>query len=264
VASFEERTRYYSSHWARDEDEKRALDQYLSLVELPFNKTAIAQMISMTGDVSGKRVLDYGGGAGIMAILYAKAGAEIVLVDAEVNALRTARFFARREGVEEKIRVIHSETFPPELREESFDIVIAKDIIEHIRDGQEFLLDLSCSQQQGAILLLSTQSSFSLNYLLEGTYQKYWRGNSAWCGWDPTHLRFYTPASLRRQLEKAGYLVERWASVYLIPYNILSWFSLLKATIEIPALRYLDLTIGRIFPFNRFGWNVIVKATRKG
>ncbi len=264
MESSEERTRYDSSHWSREEDEKKALDQYLRLGERVFNKTAIKLIVSMTGDVSGKKVLDYGGGAGIMAIPYAKAGADVVLVDAEANALRTARFYARREGVEEKIRMIQSESFPPTLKDERFDIILAKDIIEHIQEDQQFLSDLFNCQHRDGILVLSTQNSRSLNYLLEGSYQKYWRGNTGWCGWDQTHLRFYTPASLRHKLEKAGYRVERWASVYLVPYNILSWLCLLKVSIEIPALHYCDLSIGRIFPFNRLGWNIVVRAGREG
>ena len=258
-----ERLQYDKSHWSREEDENKALDQYLGLAEKAFNKTSISLIWALAGNVSGKTVFDYGGGAGIMAIRCAKAGANVVLVDAEANALRTARFYARREGVEEKIRVIQSESVPPALKGDRFDVIFAKDIIEHIQDDQQFLRDLVECQNPGGILLLSTQNSHSLNYLLEGTYQKYWCGNTGWCGWDQTHLRFYTPSSLGQKLEKVGYRVERWASVYLVPYNILSWPFLLKVAIEIPALRYCDLTLGRVFPFNRLGWNIVVRARRE-
>jgi 2-polyprenyl-6-hydroxyphenyl methylase/3-demethylubiquinone-9 3-methyltransferase len=257
------RLQYDVTHWTREEDEKKALEQYLRLGALVFNRTAMELITSMTGDVSGKRILDYGGGAGIMAIAYAKAGADVVLVDAEANALRTARYYAGTEGVENKIRTIHSEGFPSSLKNERFDVVLAKDVIEHIPDDQQFLSDLSACQDRGGSLLLSTQNSRSLTYLVEGTYQKHWRGNTGWCGWDPTHLRFYTAGSLEAKLEKAGYKTERWASVYVVPYNILSWLFLLKVEIELPVLRYCDLSIGRIFPFNRLGWNIIVRAARE-
>jgi 2-polyprenyl-6-hydroxyphenyl methylase/3-demethylubiquinone-9 3-methyltransferase len=257
------RLQYDASHWTREEDERKALEQYLRLGALVFNRTAIELITSMTGSVSGKRILDYGGGAGIMAIAYAKAGADVVLVDAEANALRTAQYYARTEGVENRIRTIHSEGFPSSLKNERFEIVLAKDVIEHIQDDQQFLSDLSACQHPGGRLLLSTQNSRSLTYLVEGTYQKHWRGNAGWCGWDQTHLRFYTAGSLRAKLEKAGYSAERWASVYVVPYNILSWLFLLKVEIELPALRYCDLSIGRVFPFNRLGWNIIVRAARQ-
>jgi 2-polyprenyl-6-hydroxyphenyl methylase/3-demethylubiquinone-9 3-methyltransferase len=263
VASSSERARYDSDHWSREEDESKALDQYLRLGELVFNRTAITLIDSMTGDVSGRKILDYGGGVGIMSIPYAKSGASVVLVDAEANALRTARFYARREGVAEKIRIVQSESLPATLKSERFDIILAKDIIEHVQEDQQFLDGLYQCQRPGGFLVLSTQNSRSLNYLLEGSYQKYWRHNTGWCGWDQTHLRFYTSSLLARMLKSSGYEVERWASVYLVPYNILSWLFLLKVNIEIPALRYLDLSIGRIFPFDRLGWNIIVRARRK-
>jgi 2-polyprenyl-6-hydroxyphenyl methylase/3-demethylubiquinone-9 3-methyltransferase len=194
----------------------------------------------------------------------AKAGADVVLVDAEDNALRTARLYAQREGVSASVRTIQSLAFPSSLNGERFDIVIAKDIVEHVEEDQQFLLDVSRCQAPSGMLILSTQSSLSLNYLIEGTYQKYWRGNRDWRGWDQTHVRFYTPALLRRRLAIADYRPDRWASVFLVPYNLPSWLLLLKANIEVPALHYLDLWLGRAFPFNRWGWNVIVRARRQG
>ena len=154
-----ERQRYNAEHWSREENEKEAIAQYLRLGEKAFNKTMFQFLIAMAGDVSGKKMLDYGGGAGIMAIPFAKAGAEIVLVDAEANGLHTAGFYARREGAQSKIRTIHSESFPLELKSERFDIVVAKDIIEHIPDDQKFVSDLSDCQSWGGILLSSIQTA---------------------------------------------------------------------------------------------------------
>ena len=138
-----------------------------------------------------------------------------MLVDAEGNALKTAELYARREGVRDRLRTIQSLAFPPSLRAERFDIVIAKDIVEHMEEDQQFLVDVSRCQDSSGVLILSTQSSQSLNYFIEGSYQKYWRGNRDWRGWDQTHVRFYTPASLRRRLVIADYRANRWASVFL-------------------------------------------------
>ena len=257
-----DRLRYDGSHWACDADTERALDQYLRLGDKVYNKTKLKLFLALAGDVRGKRVLDYGGGAGILAIPLAKAGATVVLVDAEANALKTAELYARREGVQDRLRTIQSIAFPPSLREERFDLVIAKDIVEHMEEDQQFLIDVSRCQDAHGVLILSTQSSQSLNYLIEGSYQKYWRGNREWRGWDQTHVRFYTPASLRRRLAIANYRANRWASVFLVPYNLPSWLLLLRVNMELPGLHFLDLWLGRVFPFNRWGWNIIVRAGR--
>lgn len=257
-----ERLRYEEKHWSREEDVQKALEQYIALGERPFNKTKFNLYKRLSGDVSGKKLLDYGGGAGIMAVPYAMDGADVVLVDAESNALKTARFYAEREGAEGRLTTILSETFPRELQDERFDIVIAKDIVEHIEDDDGFIKDLSSCQETGGVLILSTQNSLSLNYLIEGSYQKYRCGNRGWMGWDPTHLRFYTCFTLKEKLKKAGYRPVKWAGVYVIPYNIVSWLFLGKLDIQTPSLRFFDVAAGAVFPFNRLGWNIIVKAEK--
>lgn len=258
------RLTYEDSHWSREQDSAAALDQYLALGQAPVNKTQQQLFLALAGDVRGKRILDYGGGAGFMAIPLALAGAHVTIVDAEANGLKTAHYYARREGVEERISTIHSERVPAEVKGGEFDVVIAKEVVEHIEDDQGFLEDLSACQTRGGTLLLSTQNSCSLNYLIEGSYNKYRAGNPNWCGWDPTHLRFYTPSSLKSKLKQAGYRPRRWASVYIVPYNIVKWITLLKWELEIPALRYVDLTIGRFYPLNRTGWCIIVRAAKDG
>ena len=262
TAATADRLRYDSTHWAREADQRKALDDYLALGDRVYNKTKLKLFMALAGDVRGKTILDYGGGAGILSIPLAKAGADVTVVDAEADALATARLYAEREGVTARIRTVQAVSVPTSLERQCFDIVIAKDIVEHLPDDDHVLGALARCQKPGGMMLLSTQSSQSLNYLIEGSYQKYWCGNKGWLGWDATHVRFYTPALLHRKLASAGYRTNRWASVYIIPYNILSWLFLGKVTIELPMLHHVDLTIGRIFPLNRLGWNVIVRATR--
>jgi len=261
-AETDERLRYDSSHWARESNEQKALDDYLRLGAKVYNRTKFKLFMSLAGDVRDKRILDFGGGAGIVSVPYAALGARVTIVDAEANALRTAQLYAARENVSERVETIQALAVPPSLQREAFDIVIAKDIVEHVPEDEQLLCDLAKCQRPGGTMLLSTQNSQSLNYLIEGSYQKYWCGNKGWLGWDATHVRFYTSASLRGKLRRAGYRANRWASVYVVPYDILSWLFLGKLRIELPALHHLDLTLGRMFPFNRLGWNVIVRATR--
>jgi len=256
------RLRYDEAHWAREADEEKALQQYLELGKRPYNKTKFRMFVDMVGPLAGRRVLDYGGGAGILAVPLAREGAEVVVVDAEANALKTARRYAELEGVADRVCTVHASAVPPEFMAEGFDVVVAKDIVEHVPQDEELLHDLSRCQRPGGTLVLSTQSCWSLNYLGEGSYQKYWCGNRNWLGWDETHVRFYDPPSLRRKLEAAGYRVADWAGVYLVPYDILSWLCFKKLEIRLVAFRHLDRLLGRRFPFNRLGWNVIVKGTK--
>lgn len=256
------RLKYDKSHWTREGDVEKGLEQYLELAGRAFNRTKSELFRRLAGDVNGKRILDYGGGAGIMSVPMAEDGARVVMVDAEANALRTARYYAEKRLVADNIRIIHSERLPESLKKERFDMIIAKDVIEHIEDDQKFLKGLACCQKKGGIMLLSTQNKISLNYLLEGSYQKYWCRNLNWFGWDQTHLRFYTPSLLKERLRNAGYSPVKWAGVYIIPYDILSWASLLKFKFRLDSLHHFDLLFGSRFPFNRLGWSIIVRAEK--
>ncbi len=241
-----------------------ALAEYLRRYQSPFNRTKVQLMGNLIGPtLRGKRVLDYGAGAGYMAVCCARRGAEVALVEAEATALRTARYYAEREGVASRCRFLSFTTLPPALERERFDLVVAKDVIEHVEDDLGLLRRLARVQEAGG-RLLSTQSAFSLNFVLEGAYERWWKRRTAWCGWDPTHVRFYTPFSLRRLLRAAGYRAVRWRGVFIVPYDLPSWAVLLRRRIEFPWLRYVDLTLGRHFPLNRCGWDVIVLAVRDG
>jgi len=256
------RLRYPIDHWARRAPSEEHLADYLRRADT-YNLTKVRIFERLLGDdLAGKRVLDYGGGAGFMAVRCAERGAQVTLVDAEPNALETATLLAAKRGVADRIRTVCAEAFPSTLLGERFDTVILKDVIEHVPDDEALLRNLACCQNMGDQFLLCTHSTWSLNFLLEGTYKRWWCGEKNWLGWDPTHVRFYTPRSLRPLLGRAGYATRRWSGLYIIPYNILSWFLLGRRRIQLDALHKLDLWFGHLFPFNRLGWNVVVEAVR--
>src|SRR5437016_1270513 len=178
------RLRYTEDHWARRAPTDEHLAEYLAGADT-YNLTKVHLFERRLGDdLAGKRVLDYGGGAGFMAVRCAERGAQVTLVDAAPTALETATLLATK------------------------------------------------------------------------------RGDKNWFGWDPTHLRFYTPRSLRWLFRRAGYVPRHWSGVYIIPYNIVSWFLLGRRRIELDALHKFDLWFGHLFPFNRLGWNVVVEGVR--
>lgn len=258
------RLRYDTSHWSRTEEPQEALDKYLKQYSNAYNSTKAKLFeLMLEEDLTGKRVLDYGAGVGYMTIMCAKKGAEVVAIEAEPTAIEAAQLYAKDRSVSQQCTFIQATDLPHELREEYFDIIIAKDIIEHIEEDEAFIKHLTEHLKVGGQIILSTQNSLSLYYYLEGLFQKFWLKNMDWCGWDTTHLRFYSPLSLKKILRDAGFKSLRWASVYVIPYNIVQWLLLRRKKIVINGLRHFDLTFGRFFPFNRVGWNIIVSARKK-
>jgi 2-polyprenyl-6-hydroxyphenyl methylase/3-demethylubiquinone-9 3-methyltransferase len=254
--------RYEPDHWARDDDPARALVAYLESCQRPFNRTKIEVMSAMLpSELAGQHVLDYGCGAGSFTVLCARRGAQVVAVDAEAAVLRTAGHHARQAGVAERCRFLDPDAFA-RLPAETFDVIVAKDVIEHVPDDEGLLRDFARRQRPGGRLLVSTQSALSLTFLVESLYYRAWRGEVGWCGWDPTHLRFYTPRSLARKLRAAGFRPRRRHGFYIVPYRILTYALLFRRWVELPALRYVDLWLGGRFPFNLFGWDVALLAER--
>lgn len=102
----------------------------------------------------------------------------------------------------------------------SFDFVLFTDVIEHVKNDGKALSEIYRILRNNGRMLLTTQNSHSLNYLIEGFYQKIIRRRS-WMGWDASHLRFYTPKALAKMLSASGFVIENIDSTYFVPYKLL-------------------------------------------
>jgi 2-polyprenyl-6-hydroxyphenyl methylase / 3-demethylubiquinone-9 3-methyltransferase len=256
-----QRGEYPSDHWIRSHDAQRALAAYMEQQSKAYSRVKNAFVRELLGDLKGKRFLDYGCGGGMFTVAAARLGAaEVVAVDAVDTVLDTARYFARNEGVENLCRFIRSEGFPDSFVQPRFDVILMKDVLEHVRDDQALLNSAARALVAGGILVLSTQNAISLNYLIQGIYRRHLLGDKQWFGWDETHMRFYTPMSLEKKLRLAGFTVKAWRSVYIVPYKLPALPGSKRQFLRIDMLSRVDKALGWIFPYNRLGWNVIVKA----
>lgn len=252
---------YPEDHWIRSHDVKTALDTYLEQQSKAYSRVKNDFIVELLGDLQGKRFLDYGCGGGAFTVHAAKSGAAVVLgVDAEESVLSTARYHARVEGVESICQFLHSSEFPVFGPHQRFDAVLLKDVIEHVEDDRTLLDRAAEALKPGGTLVVSTQNCWSLNYAIEGLYQRTIKGNRKWRGWDPTHLRFYTPMSLRARLQHSGFHDFSWRSVYIVPYKLPPLPTSRKQFLRLDALSWVDRILGRVFPYNRVGWNLIVGA----
>ena len=187
------RKRYSADHWIRSDDPDASLRAYLDQQSKAYSRVKNDFVKELLGDLAGKRFLDFGCGGGMFTVHAAKSGAALVVgVDAEPTVLETARLFAAREGVEHECSFISSAEFPRFSATTQFDVILMKDVMEHVAHDHNLLSAARRFIAPGGRLVVSTQNSLSLNYLIEGTYQRLVLGNEDWCGWDSTHLRFYS------------------------------------------------------------------------
>ena len=139
--------------------------------------------------------------------------------------------------------------------DERFDLIFAKDVIEHIEEDETFLANMNHHLVHDGLIIINTQNSLSLNYLIQGGYH-YLRGNNTWLGWDPTHVRFYTPRSLRKKLRTSGFEVESWFGSYYFPYRLITE-RMRGKKVELDIFHSIELLgLERFFPVCVLGWNI--------
>jgi SAM-dependent methyltransferase len=122
--------------------------------------------------VRGRRVLDFGCGAGRQAVALTRAGAAFVLgVESNPRTLRGARALAAAEGIGPG-RLAFAPAVPEELRG-GFDVVLSKDSMEHFADPGAVLAVMRAALAPGGRLLV--------------TFGPPWLAPSG------SHMHFFTP-----------------------------------------------------------------------
>jgi 2-polyprenyl-6-hydroxyphenyl methylase/3-demethylubiquinone-9 3-methyltransferase len=200
------------------------------------------------------KVLEVGAGGGTWTEFFLGKGASVTCVDTSEQILKG------NAKLHPQANFILADATTVRLEDE-FDLVFAKDVIEHIPKDEEFLRNMNRHLKNGGLMIINTQNSWSLNYLIQGGYHRL-KGDKNWCGWDPTHVRFYNFASLRRKLKAAGFKTTRWAGSYYFPYRILSGRLGIKTGLKffngVELLHLYDKPL-----FNITGWNIGVVAEKR-
>ncbi len=163
------------------------------------------------------RLLDAGCGPGF----FVRAAREAGFDAAGVEVSQYAVDFARRElGADVRQGTVSANDLPPG----PFDVVTLWDVIEHLPDPLAALRAATRVLRPGGLIVLSTGDYASLAARLSGSH---WHLFNL-----PEHLWFFTPASLRQLLDRAGltavdccyelcwhpirYLVERLESAFRV------------------------------------------------
>jgi len=111
----------------------------------------------------GLRLVDVGCGAGLLTESVARLGANVVGVDASSHSIEMAKVHARTDPVLDEAlragRLQYRHTTAETLlttEPQSFDIVCAMEIIEHVTDPAAFVKNLVGLLKPGGVLFLST------------------------------------------------------------------------------------------------------------
>lgn len=143
-----------------------ALLHRMNPLRLAFIREAIDAHWGLSRDsvrpLSGKRALDVGCGAGLLAEPLSRMGADTTGVDAAPENIAAAKAHAEGMGLSINYRAGELES----LSLGPFDLVTSMEVLEHVADKAAFLAQLTSHVAPGGLLILSTPNRTAQSQLL--------------------------------------------------------------------------------------------------
>jgi len=175
----------------------------------------------LPADISGKRLLDAGCGTGFFSEKACSRGAVVTSMDVGHRLLEHVALKCH------SARVVGS-VIETGFREESFDLVVCSEVIEHTRDPYLAVKELYRVLKPGGMLALTVPNwTWKWSCILANTLKlRPYEGLENWVGY----------ATLRRRLEQQGFKIIKFFGFHLFPFQ-LKWSQ--------PLLRKLD-RLGRL------------------
>ncbi len=162
-----------------------------------------------------KKLLDIGCGGGLLSEPMCRLGAHVTGADAAARNIEVAKLHAAQMGLTIDYRATTAEALVD--RGETFDIVLALEIVEHVSDVSAFLAALTHLVVPGGMLVMSTLNrtvksllmakigaEYILRWLPVGTHD-----------WD----RFLKPSELTLPLEHHGFMLRNMSGIIFSPFK---------------------------------------------
>jgi 2-polyprenyl-6-hydroxyphenyl methylase / 3-demethylubiquinone-9 3-methyltransferase len=164
--------------------------------------------------LAGKRAIDVGCGAGLIAEPLARMGAETSAVDAAPENIAAAQAHAAGQSLTIDYR--HGDVTNPALRKTlgKFDLVTCLEVLEHVADPAAFVAALADVLAPGGLIILSTPNrTLQSKLLLVGAAEILGSIPRGTHDWDA----FLTPEDLTALVEAQGLVVVDISGISFAP-----------------------------------------------
>jgi 2-polyprenyl-3-methyl-5-hydroxy-6-metoxy-1,4-benzoquinol methylase len=135
-----------------------AYERYSMVLE--YLDTLFALHGSGTSSLSRWKVLDYGCGVSDIGLLLALLGAEVTICDLADPKLSFAESRYRRRKLNVKVIPIENPEESLSLNKNYYDLIVATEVLEHVRDPLQCLEVLTGALQSGGLLFNSMGNGF--------------------------------------------------------------------------------------------------------
>ncbi len=200
-------TRDYLAEYRYDSAEAAHTEKYL----WPY-------VVSLCAELGVRRVVDIGCGNGALCRELASRGYEVVGCEPSADGIRLARS-AAPELVFHQIGV---DDDPSQVGDESFDVVIATEVIEHLVRPRNLLRFAKKVIRPGGHLIISTPFHGYLKNLALALTNK-WDSHLTPL-WDGGHIKLWSHKTLSQLLKEGGFRLVRFIGAGRIP---LLWKSMI-------------------------------------
>jgi cyclopropane fatty-acyl-phospholipid synthase-like methyltransferase len=207
------------------------------LVDLssPFQRYRVDKVLELYEPGREERVLDLGCGWGTISFALAHRVREMVGLDFSERSIAFCKSQKEARGVE-SVRFVQADARGSGLPEESFDLIIAADLFEHLYPDDSVRVIEECHR------LLTAGGRLSVWTPHRGHVLEVLRGHGILLKPDPTHVDYKSMDRMKGLLEDAGFVVERsyYSESHLsglrsVEKALLSWVPFLRRRIAILA-----------------------------
>ena len=162
---------------------------------------------------SGLRFLDVGCGAGLVAEPFRRLGADLVAIDPSEKNIEIARLHAAGSGLAIDYRATTAEALA--AAGETFDVVTALEVVEHVTDVPAFVGTCASMVRPGGVMIAATINRTAKAFLLAIVGAEYV------LRWLPRGTHHYdklvTPKELRGAFEAGGLSLGAETGVMYVP-----------------------------------------------